>query len=209
VLWAIVIGLVVTNAIGLHRIFRAGVQTYEFWLKIGIVALGVRFVLGDVVKLGGISLVQILVDMTLAGAIILGAAHFFGLSGKRGSLLATGTSICGVSAIVAAKGAIRARNSDVGYAIAAILALAAIALFTLPLLGHVIGPHRPRIGLMGRSFGGQRRGTHRDRLSVFRAGGEDRGAGEIHPQRPYRFSSYWVSRCTGPHAVRQTRSQRA
>ena len=76
VLWAIVFGLLVTNTVGLHRIFRAGVQTYEFWLKIGIVALGVRFVLGDVVKLGGISLVQILVDMALAGGIILAAAHF-------------------------------------------------------------------------------------------------------------------------------------
>jgi hypothetical protein len=38
---------------------------------------------------------------------------------KLGSLLAIGTSICGVSAIVAAKGAIRARNADVRYAIAA------------------------------------------------------------------------------------------
>jgi uncharacterized integral membrane protein (TIGR00698 family) len=147
VLWAIVIGLVATNTIGLHRIFRAGVQTYEFWLKIGIVTLGVRFVLGDVVKLGGISLVQILVDMTLAGAIILAAAHFFGLSGKLGSLLAIGTSICGVSAIVAAKGAIRARNSDVGYAIAAILALGAVALFTLPVLGHAIGLTDHEFGL--------------------------------------------------------------
>ena len=44
-----------------------------------------------------------------------------------------------MSAIVAAKGAIRARNSDVGYAIAAILALGAVALFTLPLLGHAMG----------------------------------------------------------------------
>ena len=147
VLWAIVIGLLVTNTIGLHRIFRAGVQTYEFWLKIGIVTLGVRFVLGDVVKLGGISLVQILVDMAVAGAIILGAAHLFGLSGKLGSLLAIGTSICGVSAIVAAKGAIRARNSDVGYAIAAILALGAVALFTLPLLGHGIGLSDHEFGL--------------------------------------------------------------
>jgi uncharacterized integral membrane protein (TIGR00698 family) len=147
VLWAIVIGLVVTNTVGLHRIFRPGVQTYEFWLKVGIVALGVRFVLGDIVKLGGISLVQILIDMTLAGAIILLAAHLFGLSGKLGSLLAIGTSICGVSAIVAAKGAIRARNSDVGYAIAAILALGAVALFTLPLLGHGIGLTDHEFGL--------------------------------------------------------------
>jgi hypothetical protein len=40
VLWSIVFGLLVTNTIGLHRIFRPGVQTYEVWLKIGIVALG-------------------------------------------------------------------------------------------------------------------------------------------------------------------------
>ena len=147
VLWAIVFGLLVTNTVGLHRVFRPGVQTYEFWLKVGIVALGVRFVLGDIVKLGGISLVQILVDMVVAGAIILAAARLFGLSGKLGSLLAIGTSICGVSAIVAAKGAIRARNSDVGYAIAAILALGTVALFTLPLLGHGIGLTDHEFGL--------------------------------------------------------------
>jgi len=87
------------------------------------------------------------VDMVVAGAIVLAAARLFGLSGKLGSLLAIGTSICGVSAIVAAKGAIRARNSDVGYAIAAILALGAVALFTLPLLGHGIGLTDHEFGL--------------------------------------------------------------
>lgn len=147
VLWAILIGLLITNTVGLHPIFRPGVQTYEFWLKIGIVALGSRFILGDVLKLGGTSLIQILVDMTVAGAIILGAARLFGLSGKLGSLLAIGTSICGVSAIIASKGAIRARNSDVGYAIAAILALGAVALFTLPPLGHLIGLSDHEFGL--------------------------------------------------------------
>lgn len=147
VLWAILIGLVIRNSVGLHRIFHPGVQTYEFWLKVGIVALGSRFVLGDVAKLGGISLVQILLDMTIAGAIILGAARLFGLSGKLGSLLAIGTSICGVSAIIASKGAIRAKNSDVSYAIAAILALGAVGLFVLPPLGHLIGLSDHEFGL--------------------------------------------------------------
>jgi uncharacterized integral membrane protein (TIGR00698 family) len=64
-----------------------------------------------------------------------------------GSLLAIGTSICGVSAIVASKGAIRARNSDVSYAIAAILALGAVALFTLPVLGHALGLSDHEFGL--------------------------------------------------------------
>src|SRR6202022_3191637 len=54
---------------------------------------------------------------------------------------------CGVSAIVAAKGAIRARNADVSYAIAAILALCAVALFALPVLGHAIGLTDHEFGL--------------------------------------------------------------
>ena len=147
VLWAIVIGLLITNTVGLHRILRPGVGTYEFWLKAGIVVLGARFVLGDIAKLGALSLVQILVDMAVAGTVIILAARAFGLSGKLGSLLAIGTSICGVSAIVAARGAIRARNSDVGYAIAAILALGAVALFVLPPLGHAIGLTDREFGL--------------------------------------------------------------
>src|SRR5580698_8474207 len=56
VLWAILFGLIVSNTIGVPELFRAGVATYEFWLKAGIVLLGARFLLGDVLKLGGVSL---------------------------------------------------------------------------------------------------------------------------------------------------------
>ena len=51
VLWAILYGLILANTVGVPRVFRAGVATYEFWLKLGIVFLGVRFLLGDVLKL--------------------------------------------------------------------------------------------------------------------------------------------------------------
>src|SRR5580692_10192731 len=46
VLWAIVIGLIIANTVGIPRIFAPGVATYEFWLKAGIVLLGSRFLLG-------------------------------------------------------------------------------------------------------------------------------------------------------------------
>ncbi|WP_280329508.1 YeiH family protein [Nocardia wallacei] len=147
VLWAIVFGLIIANTVGVHRIFKPGIGTYEFWLKVGIVTLGSRFVLGDVAKLGGTSFVLILIDMTVAGAIILTVARLLGLSGKLGSLLAVGTSICGVSAIVAARGAIRARNADVSYAIAAIVTLGAVSLFTLPAIGHGLGLTDHEFGL--------------------------------------------------------------
>ncbi|WP_438695989.1 YeiH family protein [Tsukamurella sputi] len=147
VLWAILFGLIVANTVGIPKVFRPGIGSYEFWLKVGIIALGSRFVLGDVAKLGGTSFLLILIDMTIAGGIILLVAKLLGLSDKLGSLLAIGTSICGVSAIVAARGAIRARNSDVSYAITAILALGAVSLFTLPALGHLIGLTDHEFGL--------------------------------------------------------------
>jgi len=59
VLWAIVLGLAISNTVGVPEIFRAGVATYEFWLKAGIVLLGARFLLGDILKLGGVSLILV------------------------------------------------------------------------------------------------------------------------------------------------------
>src|SRR5450631_1917786 len=40
VLWAILIGLAISNVLAIPRIFQPGIATYEFWLKLGIVLLG-------------------------------------------------------------------------------------------------------------------------------------------------------------------------
>src|SRR5207237_9688492 len=56
VLWAIVFGLIIANTVGVAQVFRPGVATYDFWLKAGIVLLGARFLLRDVVRLGRVAL---------------------------------------------------------------------------------------------------------------------------------------------------------
>src|SRR6476469_8262832 len=61
VLWAIVIGLIIANTLGVAKIFKPGIATYEFFLKLGIVLLGVRLLLGAVWKLDGISLIAVVV----------------------------------------------------------------------------------------------------------------------------------------------------
>ena len=147
VLWAIVFGLIVANTIGVPKIFRPGVDTYEFWLKAGIVLLGVRFILGDVLKMGGISLACVAVELVLSLTLMTYLGRAFGLSPKLTSLLAIGSSICGVSAIIAAKGAIDADDEDSSYAIAAILALGAFSLFAFPAIGHAFGMSDQAFGL--------------------------------------------------------------
>jgi uncharacterized integral membrane protein (TIGR00698 family) len=147
VLWAIIIGLIVSNTVGVPKIFKPGIATYEFFLKFGIVMLGVRFMLGDVLKLGGISLAAVALELTISIVLMTWLGTVFKLSPKLTSLLAVGSSICGVSAIIAAKGAINAKDEDASYAIAAILALGAIGLFTYPLIGHFIGFSEHAYGL--------------------------------------------------------------
>lgn len=138
VLWAIVIGLIISNTVGIPRIFQPGVATYEFWLKAGIVLLGSRFLLGDILRLGGISLALVAVAITLSFTFMHFLGRSFKLKPKLTSLLAIGSSICGVSAIIAAKPAIDADDEDASYAIAAILALGAISLFAFPAIGHAL-----------------------------------------------------------------------
>ena len=47
------------------------------------------------------------------------------------------SAVCGVSAIIATQGAIDADEEDSSFAIAAILALGALSLFTFPLIGSI------------------------------------------------------------------------
>src|SRR6201995_298635 len=138
VLWAIVIGLVIANTVGVPEIFRAGVATYEFWLKAGIVLLGARFILGDILRLGGLSLILVFIELALALTFMTYLGRGFKLSPKLITLLPVGPSVCGVSAIIATQGAIDADEEDSSYAIAAILALGAISLFVFPLVGHAL-----------------------------------------------------------------------
>jgi uncharacterized integral membrane protein (TIGR00698 family) len=107
----------------------------------------VRFLLGDVARLGGISLVAVALELGLSIILMTWLGNVFRLTPKLTSLLAIGSSICGVSAIIAAKGAINAKDEDASYAIAAILALGAVGLFAFPVIGHLLGMSDHAYGL--------------------------------------------------------------
>jgi uncharacterized integral membrane protein (TIGR00698 family) len=136
VLWAIILGLAISNFFGISTIFRPGIATYELWLKLGIILVGARFLLQDVLHVGGLSLGLVAVELVLSLSVMTVLGRIFKLPPKLTSLLAIGSSICGVTAIMAAQGAIEPEEEDTSTAIAAILTLGAVALFTFPAIGH-------------------------------------------------------------------------
>src|SRR5579871_2221113 len=147
VLWAIILGLLISNTFGVSRHFHIGVATYELWLKLGIVLVGARFLLQDVLHIGGISLVLVAVELVLSLSVMTMLGRIFRLPPKLTSLLAIGSSICGVTAIMAAQGAIEPEEEDTSTAIAAILTLGAIALVTFPAIGHALHMSQQGFGM--------------------------------------------------------------
>lgn len=136
VLATIAAGLVLGHSGGIPKACRTGVDTYGFWLKLGIILLGANFVLSDVLRLGGVSLACVAVELVLAVGCMTLLGRIFHLPERVTSLLAIGSCICGVTAILAAKDSLDATEEESHSAIAAILTLGISALVAFPLIGH-------------------------------------------------------------------------
>lgn len=145
VLLSIIIGIMLRNVTGIPSVIRFGVnRTSRLFIKLGVILLGSIYSIRDLADLGAgaFFIVLIFVVMTLILTLYLGER--LGMDPAAASVLAAGTAICGVSAIVAVAPAVRAKTSDVAYSIAAILAVGLVFLFTFPALGAIMGlsPHQ-------------------------------------------------------------------
>lgn len=81
-----------------------------------------------------------LIVATIAGTLVLGwiVARTIKLNKTTGYLIASGTAICGGSAIAAIAPAINADDEQIGLALATIYILNSIALFLFPVIGHAL-----------------------------------------------------------------------
>ena len=130
---AVLLGLLVRNLIGLPAVYEPGLKVcIRFLLRAGIVLLGLRLSLGaiSVVGLAALPVIAVCIGSALVAAGYLG--RLFRLPRRLAGLIAVGTSICGVSAIVAAAAAIEAEDDEVSYAVACVTLFGLVALFTYP-----------------------------------------------------------------------------
>jgi uncharacterized integral membrane protein (TIGR00698 family) len=140
ILLAIGIGALCANTVGIPGILSRGVGTYSVLLGAGIVLLGASIPLGALVESGPVllALVVCVAGVTLL-LVELIARVGFDLPNRLRALLASGTSICGVSAVVAVASAIRARQEHIAYAAATVLLFDAMTIVVYPILGSVLG----------------------------------------------------------------------
>jgi uncharacterized integral membrane protein (TIGR00698 family) len=136
-LLAITFGISVVNTVGLPEWAEPGIGTRELWLETGIVLLGSQLVIEAVLRSGPRILLVVVGTVLFTGLLVEGLARkLFDVEEKLGSLLAAGSGVCGVSAIIAVSGSIRANEQQIAYAVATVLLFDAITVFIYPLVGN-------------------------------------------------------------------------
>ncbi|MEU3565245.1 MULTISPECIES: putative sulfate exporter family transporter [unclassified Kitasatospora] len=141
---AVVLGMAAAHLPGVRPVVRGiarpGLSTAgKRLMRLGIVLLGLKLSLDDVLGLGWATVAMVLavVAATFAGTLWLGRR--LGLPGDQPLLVATGYSICGASAIGAVSQAAGSEEEDVAASVALVTLCGTLAIVVLPLLQHPLG----------------------------------------------------------------------
>jgi len=105
-------------------------------MRAGIVVLGLKVSIHDVLGLGWLSLVLIAGVVLVSFVGTYGLARLLRLPGETALLIATGFSICGASAIGAMAAVRRIRHQDTVLPVALVTLCGTLAIGVLPLLMH-------------------------------------------------------------------------
>lgn len=128
---ALVLGLVIANVIGLPKAFDAGFRV-EFYIKTGIVLLGATLPFTLILWAGPGAIAQATIVSLVTFFVIYWVAVRLGLDKRLAATLGAGGAVCGVSAAIAAAGAVGAKKEDAPIAITLVVLWAIVMIFLLP-----------------------------------------------------------------------------
>ena len=136
---AILLGSIASNSIKRIQSYTDGyLFSIKYLLKLGIIFLGIRLSISDILIYGSQGLFVIIPCIVISIFIVRKLRDYFQVSDNLALLIAVGTSICGATAIVALAPAINAKKEEISYAIANITIFGLIAMFLYPLLAFTV-----------------------------------------------------------------------
>ena len=134
---AIIIGIIIRNVIGLRDVFMSGISfSVKYALRVGIILLGLRLSLTEALKLGAWGIPLIVTCIAVGLTVTLYFTNKMNQSRRLGTLIACGTGICGVTAIMATSPVIRAKDNEISYAVANITIFGLMSMLLYPFLAY-------------------------------------------------------------------------
>ncbi|MFU8826416.1 MAG: YeiH family protein [Brevefilum sp.] len=148
ILIAILLGLYIRALIGRNEKLAPGINfAMKTILRFGIILLGLRLSLQDIAATGRNGLILIIICLSVALGLALGAQRLFKISPRLAALIGVGTAICGNSAIIATAPVIEADEEEVSFAVATITLFGLLAVLVYPYIGGLLGLSDSYFGL--------------------------------------------------------------
>ncbi len=136
----IILGVMMCNLAPTAEIFRPGIAIAgKGLLRAAVALLGVQITIGELIGIGAWGLASAVIALFTTFFFILWVGRLMGVGRSLTVLIAAGTSVCGAAAIAGANSAARGSDEDVTYAVASITLFGTIAMFSLPLIGRLLG----------------------------------------------------------------------
>ncbi|MFC3890495.1 YeiH family protein [Lentzea rhizosphaerae] len=137
---AVLLGAVVANVVTLPPSLAPGIKLAgRRLLRLGIVLLGFKLVIRDVLALGYEVLALAIVAVVVTFVVTRWLGRVLGVSEGLSLLIATGFSICGASAVAAMNGVREQDEEDVAKALGLVTLFGTVAMFSLPALYPLTG----------------------------------------------------------------------
>lgn len=134
---ALLLGLLISNVVGLPRWLDAGFRV-EFYIKTGIVLLGATLPFTLIIWAGPVAILQASIVSIVTFLTIFFVARKLGLDHRLAAVLGAGGAVCGVSASIAVAGAVRAKKEHPPIAISLVVLYAIVLIFALPLVSRAL-----------------------------------------------------------------------
>ncbi len=137
---SLALGLFISNVLKVPEWLRTAVRT-EYYIKAGLVILGSSVLFGRVLEAGMYGMVQAAAVIAVIWYLCFWVARKLRVDEEFSAMLATAVSICGVSAAIAACGAVSGDRRKLSYVTSLVLLVAAPMMIVMP----------PAVGWLGLS----------------------------------------------------------
>ncbi len=146
VVLGLLVGVIITNTVGIPGFAASGVKCARFVLKMGVIMLGARYSFAELAKLGVYSIW--LIGFFVLGTVflVLWLGGLFKQPKSMSGVLAAGMGVCGVSATVAVAPVVKAKSEEMAYTIGTILSFGIICMFIFPTVGKMVGMNAVQFG---------------------------------------------------------------
>jgi uncharacterized integral membrane protein (TIGR00698 family) len=138
VIFALLLGLLISNTIGVPEWLKPAVQT-EFFIKTGLVILGASLLFMEILQAGAFGIVQALLVVFIVWYACFWLCRKLRVDDEFGAMLSTAVSICGVSAAIAACGAIKGDKKKLSYVTSLVLMVAVPMMVIMPWIAKSTG----------------------------------------------------------------------